>query len=132
MTSAVLRPARPQKNQQSGSSAMFPSRMYASAGGSASPRSQRETAMAEVFKRLPSSPWVSFKVWRKARIFRDHSGTAFADFRSMRVQPPKGLYSSYITPEREKANPLNPSVEKVDGFFQTSLCVLKQPGGVPS
>src|SRR5579862_3264760 len=86
ITSAVLRPARPQKNQQSGSSAMFPSRMYASAEGSVSPRSHRETAIAEVLRRFPSSPWLSLRAWRKVRILRDHSGSGFAEVRDIRFQ----------------------------------------------
>ena len=104
MTSAVLRPAHPQKNQQSGSSAILPSRMYPSAGGSVSPRSHRETAIAEVLKRLPSSPWVSFSAWRNARILRDHSGRPFADFRSIIFQPFKRRSNLHITPTWQKAN----------------------------
>jgi hypothetical protein len=107
ITSAVLRPARSQKNQQSGSSAIFPNRMYASAGGSAAPRSHRDTAIADAFNRLPSSPWVSFRVWRKVRILRDHSGRARIDFRSMHNPNPAGdqpaFEISYITPSEIKS-----------------------------
>src|SRR5580700_11546186 len=80
MTSAILRPARPQKNQHSGSPVRFPSCMYDFAEGSVSPRSQRETAMADAFNRLPSWPWLRFSVLRNARILDDQSGTIWEDF----------------------------------------------------
>jgi hypothetical protein len=127
ITSAVLRPARPQKNQQSGSAAIFPRRMYASAGGSASPRSQRETAIADVFSRLPSSLWVSFRLWRKARIFRDQSGTTLADFRSMRINPVELFHSLYITPAQEKTNSQRPRQPPSTSRLRLSQISKPQP-----
>jgi hypothetical protein len=61
-------------------------RICAAAAGSASPRSQRETFIADVFNRLASASCVSFRAFRKANILRDQSRTELADFRIIRVQ----------------------------------------------
>jgi hypothetical protein len=111
MTSAVLSPARPQKNQQSGSPAKLPSCMYASAEGSVSLRSQRETAMADVLICWPNSPWVSFRARRKARILRDHSGALSIGFRRMRRSPE----FDWWTPDLIYRY-INPNVRKIQVF----------------
>jgi hypothetical protein len=48
-------------------------RICAAAAGSASPRSQRETFIADVFNRLASASCVSFRAFRKANILRDQA-----------------------------------------------------------
>jgi hypothetical protein len=76
VTSDVRRPAHPQKYQQSGSPARFPSWMKMLAGAFWIPRSQRETAIADAPNCLPNSDWLSFRRSRKFAIFSDQSGTA--------------------------------------------------------
>src|SRR5947207_11068062 len=85
VTSRRVRPARSQKYQQSRFPASLPSSRKTAAGGSCTPRSHREGAMAETFSFLAKAAWLSPRAWRKASSLSAHSGRANLGLRMIRV-----------------------------------------------